>query len=146
MASGARAKPNAATAAGAAGSGSIAMRLSVYALFVFTSCLAASAEAAEAHRYLQLVNRANDSVTSVQVSARGDEAFESLPIVTPLRGGGDSTTVRIAGDGCAYDFRFVFRDGRTLAYRDVDVCRADVLRIRRPPHAADARMAASQGD
>lgn len=122
------------------------MRLSVYALFAFASCLAASAGAAEANRYLQLVNRANDSVASVQVSARGAEAFKDLPIEAPLRGGGDSIMVRVAGEGCAYDFRFVFRDGRSLVYRDVDVCRADVLRIRRPPYAAEVRLAASQGD
>ncbi len=109
-----------------------------------TVMLAALLPAAVAHagpekqgRYLELINRGLDSVISLEIADAGSDAFRELPLGTPLAGGGESTTVRIAGEGCRYDLRFAFRDGRRLLYRDVDVCRYDRLRIRHSPHASE---------
>lgn len=106
-----------------------------------TVCLAASllAVATVAHaqgqarlHYLHLVNRAHDSVVSLAVAEAGSATFRGVP-VDPLRGGGDAATVGIAGAGCDYDLRFAFQDGRTLVYRDVDICRYGPLRIQPLP-------------
>ncbi|MCL1635780.1 hypothetical protein M2650_14210 [Luteimonas sp. SX5] len=88
-------------------------------------------------RYLTLVNREYESVISLEIAGAGSEAFRELPLAPPLAGGGGSTTVRIAVDGCRHDLRFVFKDGRRLLYRDVDVCRYDRLRIRGLPHGSE---------
>lgn len=84
-------------------------------------------------RYLDLINRAHDSVTSLEVAPAGSGAFLEKPLGAPLRGGGDSTIIEIAGDGCLYDIRFKFRNGRTLAYKDVDICSGGKLAIRPLP-------------
>lgn len=90
----------------------------------------------ERTRYLELINRAHDSVTTLAVAAAGGDAFREIDLGAPLRGGGGSSTVEVPGEGCRYDFRFGFRDGRSLVYRNVDVCRARALRIR-PMSRAD---------
>lgn len=79
-------------------------------------------------RYLALLNRAHDSVTSVQVAASGTDAFEPRAIDT-LAGGGGGTTLRLGDSGCRFDLRLEFRDGRRAIYRDVDVCKGDTLVI-----------------
>lgn len=121
-----------------------------------TVCLAGSlfAAAATAHaqgdgrlHYLHLVNRAHDSVTSLAVADAGSGAFRDI-VADPLRGGGDSATVGVAGAGCRYDLRFGFSDGRTLVYNDLDVCRNVLVRIRPLPRrqaGAPMRFVASMG-
>lgn len=91
--------------------------------------------------YLELINRERDSLISLEIADAGSDAFRDIPFGTPLGGGGESTTVRIAGEGCRYDLRFVFRDGRRLVYQGVDVCRYDRLRIRRLPQAQEGGQA-----
>lgn len=90
----------------------------------------------ERTHYLELINRAHDSVTSLAVTAAGGDAFREIDLGAPLRGGGGSSTIEVPGEGCRYDFRFDFRDGRSLVYRNVDVCRSRALRIR-PMSRAD---------
>ena len=84
-------------------------------------------------RYLDLINRAHDSVISLEVAPAGSDAFQEKPLGAPLRGGGDSTTIEIAGGSCLYDIRFQFRNGRTLVYKDVDICSGGKLAIRPLP-------------
>jgi len=68
-------------------------------------------------------------VTSLSVASAGSGAFEEIPL-EPLAGGGDSATVGVDAEGCRHDFRFRFRNGRTMTYANVDVCRYDKLYIR----------------
>src|SRR5687767_4991900 len=72
-----------------------------------TVLLAASAHAGAGKdtRYLDLINRAHDSVTSLEVAPAGSGDFREKPLGAPLRGGGDSTTIEIAGESCLYDIR-----------------------------------------
>ena len=93
---------------------------------------AAHAEARKPTRYLELVNRAPDSVMSLAAAPAGEDAFLAIPLAEPLRGG-EATTVGIAEGGCRYDVRVAFRTGRTLVYRDVDVCRRGGIYIDQPP-------------
>jgi len=122
-----------------------------------TACLAIAllAAAATAHgqdasrtHYVMLVNRAHDSVTALAVADPGSTTFRAIA-ADPLRGGGDSATIGIAGAGCRYDLRFEFGDGRTLVYRNLDVCRNVLVRIRALPRKevdASMRFAVSMGD
>jgi len=89
-------------------------------------------------RYLQLVNQAFDSVVTVQAAAQGQPGYATVALQEPLRGGGDSQTVALAGGGCRYDLRFAFADGRVLRYDGVDTCRYGVVRIRPLPRGAAA--------
>lgn len=84
-------------------------------------------------RYLELINRAHDSVTSLAIAPAGSDAYREMPLGAPLRGGGDSTTVELAAESCLHDLRFVFRNGRTLIYESVDICRHPRVHIRRLP-------------
>ena len=116
------------------------------ALFAAAACIVAGAAAAqERTHYLEIVNRANDSAVSVASAAAGSDEYVEIPLREPLRGGGGATTVRIPGDGCSRDFRFVFRDGKSMVYRGIDVCRASIVRIRKPQQADGIRLAGSQG-
>ena len=83
-------------------------------------------------RYVDLVNRAHDSVTSLSVAPAGSDAFEDIPLEL-LKGGGDSATVSVDAEGCRYDFRFHFSNGRTMVYENVDVCRYGKMYIRPLP-------------
>ena len=94
---------------------------------------AAHAGPGEETRDLDLVNRAHDSVTSLAVAPAGSDAFHDKPLGAPLRGGGDSTTIEFAGDSCLYDIRIKFRNGRTLVYKEVDICSGGKLAIRSLP-------------
>ncbi|KAF1706003.1 hypothetical protein [Pseudoxanthomonas sacheonensis] len=105
-------------------------RPAVLATFLF----AAAAHAGGKNiRYLDLINRAHDSVISLEVAPAGSDAFQEKPLGAPLRGGSDSTTIEIAGESCLYDIRFKFRNGRTLVYKDVDICSGGKLAIRPLP-------------
>lgn len=94
-------------------------------------------------RYLELINRAHDSMTSFAVAAPGSDAFVDVPLGAPLRGGGDSTTLELADANCRYDLRFMFIDGRAMVYRDVDICRYPRVRIRHMPRADEGGLARS---
>jgi len=95
-------------------------------------------------RYLDLINRAYDSVTSLEVAPAGSDAFQQKPLGVPLRGGGDSTTIEIAGEGCLYDLRFKFRNGKTLIYKDVDICSGGKLAIRPVPRDTSQMVRSEQ--
>jgi hypothetical protein len=112
-----------------------------FAPLLFAS--AADAEEARQTRYVELLNRAHDSVTSLAIASAGDDAFRDKPLGAPLRGGGESATIEVAGDTCLYDFRFGFRNGRTLIYQGVDVCRGKTLRIAPLPVLAKNRRSES---
>lgn len=92
----------------------------------------AHAYAEPATRYLELINRANDSIVSLAIAAEGSDAFRDLPMDAPLQGGGNATTLAISGEVCRYDIRISFRDGGSLLYKGVDVCRYRGLRVRSP--------------
>ena len=103
------------------------------------ACLLAATAHANAGdtRYVDLVNRAYDSVTSLSVAPAGSDAFEEIPL-EPLKGGGDSATVSVDAEGCRYDFRFQFRNGKAMVYENVDVCRYGKMYIR-PLPTTDSR-------
>jgi hypothetical protein len=110
--------------------GDTAMRLD---RFVVLASLLAAATHAHAERvptrYLDLVNATHDSVASLEISPTGDNAFREFELGEPLRGGTTSITLEIPAGDCLRDFRFVFRDGRTLFYPGIDVCRHHKLRL-----------------
>ncbi|MBB5874742.1 hypothetical protein [Xanthomonas sp. 3498] len=106
----------------------------VLALTLALSVATAPAAAAEPVRYLELSNRAYDALTSLAVAAPGSEQFREVALHAPLRGGGDAATFPLAGHACRYDLRFTFRNGRSMLYRDVDIC-AHRVRIRPLPHS-----------
>lgn len=92
----------------------------------------AHAYAEPATRYLELVNHAHESIVSLAIAAEGSDAFHDLPIDAPLQGGGNATTLAINGEVCRYDLRISFRNGGSLLYKGVDVCRYRSLRVRSP--------------
>lgn len=92
----------------------------------------AHAYAEPSARYLELINRAHDSIVSLAIADEGSDAFRDLPIDTPLQGGGNATTLAVAGEACRYDIRISFRDGRSSLYKGFDVCRYRSLRVRAP--------------
>ncbi len=108
--------------------------------FVIATC----AQADGRPRYLELINRAHDSVTSVAVAPAGGDTFREMPLGGALRGGGGSTTIEIADETCRYDLRLQFRNGRTLIYRDFNVCRNGSLRIGKLPRSDDTDGAAAE--
>jgi hypothetical protein len=93
-------------------------------------------------RYVALINRAHDSVTSLAIAPAGSDSFSDKPLGVPMRGGGDSATIEIESDTCLYDFRFGFLNGQTLIYEGVDICRVGSLRIE-PPAIAKSRRGQS---
>lgn len=101
----------------------------VAAVFVLSAAAAAQANGPTPARHFELINRAHDDVVAVSVVARGEPAAAALPRRTPLRAGGDSVTIPVAGAGCVYDFRFEFGNGQSRRYPDIDVCRYRSLRI-----------------
>ena len=104
------------------------MRAAVLATLLAAAAAHAHAERAQT-RYFDLVNASHDSVTSLAVAPAGSDAFREIELGAPLRGGLTSATVDVAAGDCLRDFRLVFRDGRTLIYPDVDVCRYRSLRL-----------------
>ncbi|KRA20554.1 hypothetical protein [Lysobacter sp. Root604] len=105
-----------------------------------TLCVAATT-AANAHargRYLELVNRAHDSVVAVAIADVGQSAFRDAALGESLRGGGGSATIELDGEACRRDFRVAFRDGRSQLYRDIDVCRRQRLQLRPFPREREA--------
>lgn len=111
------------------------MRLSLVMLsWLFAAAFQAQAETP---RYLELVNHAQQSMVSLQVAVHGDADYAPLLLEGPLRGGGESETVALQAQGCRYDLRFGFADGRVMRYENVDVCRYGKLRIR--PLGTDAK-------
>lgn len=80
-------------------------------------------------RYLDLVNRSRDSVTAVAIAPAGSTEFRASMLAQPVQGGGDATTLAIREEGCQFDVRLQFRDGRSVIYKNVDACRLQSLRI-----------------
>jgi hypothetical protein len=104
------------------------MRAAVLATLLAAATAHANAERAPT-RYFDLVNASHDSVTSLAIAPAGSDAFREVELGVPLRGGLTSTTVDVADGDCLRDFRLVYRDGRTLIYPDIDVCRYRSLRL-----------------
>lgn len=106
----------------------------ILALTLSLSAATAQAAAAEPIRYLELSNRAHDSLTALAVAAPGSGEFHEVAVDVPLRGGGDAATFPLPGDACRYDLRFTFRNGRSMLYPDVDVCahRVSIRPLPRP--------------
>lgn len=102
---------------------------SVAVVSMFAASAAAQANGPARTRYFELTNRAHDDVVAVSVVARGEPAAPALPRRAPLRAGGDSATIPVAGAGCVYDFRFEFGNGQHRLYPDIDVCRYRSLSI-----------------
>lgn len=95
--------------------------------------LTSRAESADT-RYFELINTGHDTVISAAAAPAGDGRFVTITI-DPLRGGFHAATIEISNGHCVQDFRIGFRNGRTLLYRDVDVCRRRGLYLR----ASDGR-------
>lgn len=115
-----------------------------FAVVAVPLCVAAIG-AANAHargRYLELINRAHDSVVAVAIADAGRSEFRAAVIGEPLRGGGASTTIELDGDACLRDLRVAFGDGRSQLYREVDVCRRQRLQLRPFPHEREAAATA----
>lgn len=99
---------------------------------------AVQASANQPMHYVDLINRAHDSVTAFATAVPGSDAFRETPLGVLLRGGGDSATVEVAGESCTYDLRFTFGNGRAMVYRNVDICRYRAVRIRPLPRMPGA--------
>lgn len=103
--------------------------------FAVLALLATAAHASDARaedtgkRYFELINASHDSVVSASAAPAGDGTFVPIAIAAPLRGGFTAATIEVSGAHCVQDFRIGFRDGRTLLYRDIDVCRSRGLRL-----------------
>lgn len=110
------------------------MRPSLFPLCL--SCLLPMAAMAAPPRYVQLVNHADDSIVSMQVAPHASTSFTEVPLEERLHGGGESQTVALRREGCRYDLRFGFADGRTLRYEDVDLCRYGKVGVRALPRDA----------
>ncbi|HST44706.1 MAG TPA: hypothetical protein VLK29_05715, partial [Luteimonas sp.] len=89
----------------------------------------ASGHARAQARYFELVNASYDTVVSVEVATEGTRSFAPLVFDAPLGGGIQATTLEVPGPGCLRVFRIGFRDGRTLHYPGVDVCRKRGLKL-----------------
>lgn len=79
--------------------------------------------------YFDVVNAGHDSVTALAIAPAGSDAFQTVDIGKPLRGGVTEMTVDVPPGGCRRDLRVTFRDGRTLLYPGVDLCRHRALRL-----------------
>ncbi|MBB5209664.1 hypothetical protein [Chiayiivirga flava] len=122
------------------------MRVPV-AIVLFVASCACAAEPPT--HYLTLVNRTHDSVVTASAAAAGSDAFVPLALARPLRGGGGSATVSVAGEGCRYDVQLQYRGKRAQLYRNVDVCGHRGLRLRPTPRGAadgEAPMLANAPD
>ena len=89
---------------------------------------AATAHAGETTHYIDFVNTAQDSVTSLSVAPAGTNRFRAVALAgDTLRGGGESATIAVVADGngagCLHDLRIEFTNGRTLIQRNFDVCK-----------------------
>ena len=64
------------------------------------------------------------------------------PLVVNVGPGAPGTrghsTVEVAGEGCRYDLRFTFANGRAMVYRNIDICRYSTVRIRPLPRRPGA--------
>lgn len=109
-------------------------------LLLASLMFAGTAHGAEA-RYLGLLNRAHDSVVTLDVGPAGTDVFAPRSIDV-LAGGGGSAMVRLGDEGCRFDLRVGFRNGRRVVYRNVDVCRGDTLVIAPLKKAPDDRAVA----
>lgn len=109
-----------------------------FALAGLLSAVATQACANEPTHYVDLINRAHDSVTAFATALPRSDAFHETPLGVPLRGGGDAATVEVAGERCTYDLRFTFANGRSMVYRNIDICRYRTVRIRPLPRMTGA--------
>ncbi|WP_133392709.1 hypothetical protein [Luteimonas terrae] len=88
-------------------------------------------------RYFELINVSHDAVVSV-TEARPGGAQGSIAL-SPLRGGHHTAMLELASAPCIRDFRIGLRDGRTLIYRDINVCRSRGLYVRTADMQSESR-------
>jgi hypothetical protein len=119
------------------------MRLPPMIVLVLLALSAAAAPAAERGRYFEVINRSHEAVTTLAVARAGAGEFVDQPLRAPLAAGGGATTIQIVGEGCAYDIKTTFADGRAVVYSDIDVCRYRALRMPPPPQRTNAALADS---
>jgi hypothetical protein len=89
---------------------------------------ASTVQAGETTHYIDFVNTAQDSVTSLSVAPAGTNRFHKVALAgDTLHGGGESMTVPVVADGngagCLHDLRIEFANGRTLVQKNFDVCK-----------------------
>ncbi|NYF34848.1 hypothetical protein [Stenotrophomonas sp. JAI102] len=99
--------------------------------------------AAEGVRYLALLNRAHHSVTTLAIAPAGSTHYRETPI-DAVPGGGGAATVGVADAGCRYDLQVGFRNGRSVVYSNVDVCRGGTLVISAMPKDGRYALKAAQ--
>lgn len=97
--------------------------------------------AGERMRYLEIINRAHDRVTSVWLAPAGSHAYRELLLGEQVRGGGAAATVQIVSDHCLHDVLVEFNGGRRALYPEVDICRHHGLRLRPLPATGRPRPA-----
>ena len=123
------------------------MRSNVAAAVVFLLVTAAHAADAPPTRYMDLINRSHDSITSVEIALAGSAAFRIEPLRGRLRGGGGSATIAVSGEDCVYDLRFTFRDGRRAgAQRSIFAAAADCASSRAAARRFPPSLAARSDD
>jgi hypothetical protein len=91
-----------------------------------------NAKADDEHKpvhHFRIVNATFDSVTGLAFALPQDPVFHDMNLAAPLQGGLTSITVDVPGGGCMRDVRVTFRNGRTLIYPNLDLCRSDGLRL-----------------
>jgi hypothetical protein len=117
---------------------SAAVHLTRISAFVATFAVAAvtlsvgSAKADEEHKplhHFRIVNATFDSVTGLAFAPPQDPVFHDMNLAAPLQGGLTSITVDVPGEGCMRDVRVTFRNGHTLVYPNLDLCRSNGLRL-----------------
>ncbi len=88
--------------------------------------VASTAARAGTTHYVDFINTADSSVTSLQVAAAGSDQFRAIRLGSaPLQGGGALMTFAVGNDaaGCLHDLRIGFADGRVLTHHAFDVCK-----------------------
>lgn len=105
--------------------------------------LSAAAPAAARGRYFEVINRSHEAVSALAVARTGAGEFVDQPLHAPLAAGGGATTIQIVGEGCAYDIKTTFADGRAVVYSDIDVCRYRALRMPPPRRRTNDALADS---
>lgn len=117
----------------------------VFAIALFTTltaCATTSAHAPQPARQLRVVNATFASVVSLAVAPAQTHDFADVDFAAPLQGGENAVVVNVPPGQCLRDLRVTFRDGRTLTYAALDVCRYHAVRL---SHGATGRVLAIKG-
>jgi hypothetical protein len=107
-------------------------RISAFVVTFAVALSVSNAKADDEHKpshHFRIVNATFDSVTGLAFALPQDPVFHDMHLGAPLQGGLTSITVDVPGGGCLRDVRVTFRNGRTLVYPNLDLCRSDGLRL-----------------